>query len=283
MKKLLSFVLVGMLLASMAGPSLAAIGWAGNVWPTHDNTVPEGTDVGVYVQAWKDGVTPGEGQGPGISFTLYYGAYGGPYTAMAMAFNTDVGNNDEYTAAIPSAALEGNSELWFYCEAYDSTDMSTYSGIQDQNSNDPPFKLNITPVLNQDVTVYFRICLPPVEDPNYDPAPGDVCVTGDAVPLTEWGTGVVLGQPCVGSSPQFYEVGILFLAGSNPAIQFKYRKNDCANWESVGNRSVFIDDTNATFLMPWIDHWDNYEGDDCPICGVGNEDSSWGRIKQMHK
>ncbi|HSG29358.1 MAG TPA: hypothetical protein VLA34_12830, partial [Candidatus Krumholzibacterium sp.] len=176
MKKLLTCILAGAVLAASAGGAGAAIGWAGNIWPVNGNTVPEGTDVGVYFQIWKDGVTNNAGQGAGISATLYYGPGGGPYTPVAMTFNVDVGSNDEYTANIPVAALEGNSEIWFYCEAYDSTDASTYTGAQDQNNNDPPFMLNITPVLNRDVTVYFRLCLPPDTDPAYDPAPGNVCV-----------------------------------------------------------------------------------------------------------
>ncbi len=283
MKKLLMCILAGAVLAASAGAACAAIGWAGNIWPVNGNVVPEGTDVGVYFQIWKDGVTNNAGQGAGISAMLYYGPDGGPYTAVAMTFNVDVGSNDEYTANIPVAALEGKSEIWFYCEAYDSTDASTYTGAQDQNSNDPPFMLNITPVLNRDVTVYFRICLPPDTDPAYDPAPGNVCVIGDAAQLTAWGSGVVMPQPCAATSPQFYEIGIVFPAGSNPAIQYKYKKNDCNDWESVGNRSVFIDDSDVIFIMPWVDHWDNYEGDDCPICGVGTEDSTWGGIKQIYR
>jgi hypothetical protein len=142
--------------------------------------------------------------------------------------------------------------------------------------------LNITAVLGQDVMVYFRICLPPAEDPDYDPTPGDVCVVGDAAELTSWGAGVPMGQPCIETSPLYYEVGILFAAGGNPAIQYKYKKNDCVNWESVGNRMVTIDDSGPMFIIPWIDHWNNYVGDDCPLCGIGTEESTWGAIKNIH-
>ena len=283
MKKMLMMILAVAIVSAAAGECPAAIGWAGNIWPVDGNTVIESDDVGVYFQVWKDGVTGVEGRGPGILATLYYGPEAGPYTPVEMAFNVDVGNNDEYTAVIPASALDGKAQIWFYCEAYDSTDATTYTGAQDQNGNDPPFALNITPALNQDVTVYFRICLPPEGDPLYDPTPGGVCVTGGAVALTEWGTGVVMGQPCLATSPLYYEVGVLFPVGSNPSIEYKYRKNDCENWESVGNRNVVIDDSSPMFIIPWVDHWDDYEGEDCPVCGVANEDSSWGRIKRTHR
>ena len=281
MKKVLTFIFAAAILMTLSGASMAAVGWTGDVWPVHETTVSEGSDVGVYVQIWKGGYTDAAGQGDSLSAMLYYGPNGGPYTAVAMGYLGDVGNNDEYTANIPAAAIEGLSEIWFYTEVYDSTDASTAQG-QDQNSNDPPFKLNITPALGQDVMVYFRICLPPDGDPEYDPTPGGVCVTGSTTELTNWGGGVAMVQPCPGASPLYYEVGILFSAGGNPAIEWKYRKNDCANWESVANRTDFIDDTGPVYIIPWVDHWNNYVGDDCPLCGIGTEESTWGAIKKIH-
>jgi hypothetical protein len=92
-----------------------------------------------------------------------------------------------------------------------------------------------------------------------------------------------MARPCEGYSPLYYEVGVLFDAGSNPAIQYKYRKNGCETWESVGNRNATIDDSAGSYLIPWVDHWNNYEGDDCPLCGVATESASWGKIKKIHK
>ncbi len=263
---------------SLATASYGEIGWAGNIWPVHGNTVADNADVNVYFQIWKDGVTGDTGQGAGISATLYYGPQTGPYTPVEMTFNTDVGNNDEYIAAIPSSALSGNSEIWFYCEAYDSTDASTYSGAKDQNGNDPPFKLNITEVLDQDVTVWFTLCFPPDVDPG-----GDVCITGDHAELTNWGDGVVMSQPCPESSPKFFQVSVTFAAGSNPYVEYKYRKDNCGTWESTGNHTINIDDSNSTYIIPNIDHWEYYDGEDCPPCGVGTDDPSWGNIKSLYE
>lgn len=283
MKKLLTGMFTVALLILSTGSAFAAIGWAGQIWPTDGQSRPEGSDIDVYLQIWKDGVTTEEGQGAGISATLYYGPNGGPYSSVAMSYLGDQGNNDEYRGYIPSSAFEGQSDIWFYCEAYDSTDASTYTGAQDQNNNDPPFQIFITPALNQDVLVYFRLCMPPEGHPDYELDPGDVCVTGDATELSGWGNGVLMVRPCPDYSPRYYEVGILFDAGSNPAIQYKYRKNGCEVWESVGNRNATIDDTVGTFLIPWVDHWNNYEGDDCPLCGVATESATWGKIKSIYK
>lgn len=283
MKKMLTILIAGAVVMAAAAPSHAAIGWAGQVWPTNDYTVTDAGDVNVYIQVWKEGYTDQAGRGDSIAATLYYGTLEGPYTPVEMLYNTDVGNNDEYTGAIPQAALQLVEEIWFYCEVYDSTDASTFSGAQDQNGNDPPFRLNVTNVLAQNVLVYFRLCMPPEGDPGYDPDPLGVCVTGSAAELTSWGDGVPMVQPCAESSPLYYEVGVQFFAGGNPAIDWKYKKSDCAVWESVGNRAITIDDSNPTFIIPWVDHWDNYVGDDCPLCGIGTEQSTWGKIKQIHE
>jgi pullulanase-type alpha-1,6-glucosidase len=66
---------------------------------------PSGFDV--YVQVYEAGVTPGTGQGGGIECYLHWGKYGQSFTDLAMTYNTDKGNNDEYKATIPQATLNG--------------------------------------------------------------------------------------------------------------------------------------------------------------------------------
>lgn len=285
MKKLLSFLFVGVVFVALTGVSYGAIGWAGQIWPLHDATVSDNADVNVYLQIWKGGVTDSPGQGAGIGATLYYGPNGGPYTSVAMTYNTDVGNNDEYTAAIPAGALSGQPEIWFYCDAYDSTDASTYTGAQDQNGHDPPHKLNITQVLDQDVTVVFSMCMPPEGHADYDPTPGGICIVGDHAEIGSWNpaASVPMSQPCAAASPQRYEVSVTFLAGGNPYVEYKHLKWDCTEWEPGGNHSVTIDDSSPVFVIPWTDHWGYYEGDDCTPCGVPVDDASWGMIKTIYK
>jgi len=282
MKKMLFFLFVGVIFVAFTGVSHASIGWCGNIWPLHDATVADNVDVGVYFQIWKDGVTTPAGQGAGIGASLFYGPNGGPYTEVAMVYNTDVGSNDEYTANIPSSALTG-PEIWFYCEGYDYTDASACTDGQDQNGHVPPHKLNITGTLDHDVAVIFTMCLPPEGHPDYDPAPGLVCIIGDHPEIGNWVSGVPIGQPCEIWSPRFYEVVVLFEAGSNPYVEYKYQKNDCTTWESGGNHSIFIDDSDVYYQVPWTDHFSWYEGEDCSSCPVPVEETSWGMIKSIYK
>jgi hypothetical protein len=282
MKKLLSFLFVGVVLFVFTGVSYGEIGWAGQIWPNHDHTVPEIPDLDVYLQIWKGGVTDGAGQGAGIGASLFYGPNGGPYTEVAMTYNADIGNNDEYKGVIPWSALEGQTEIWFYCEAYDSTDASTYTGAQDQNGHVPPHKLNITPVLNHTVTVIFYMCLPPEGHPDYDPDPGEVCITGSHAELTSWGNGVQMMQECPTEAPQRYWVGIDFLQGSSPYLEYKYRKNGCETWESGANHTLFIDDDYDLIYLPYTDHFSWYEGE-CGECVVPVDAMSWGAIKTIYR
>lgn len=283
MKKMLMLFAVAALAVTIAANANAAIGWAGQIWPVNGTTVSEGSDVDVYLQIWKEGVTDQTGQGPGISATLHYGPNGGPYTSVEMVYNTDKGSNDEYMGTIPASALDGQSEILFYCNAYDSTDYNTYLGAQDQNNNDPPFQINITQTLNQDVLVHFFLCFPPEGDPNYDPDPGMVCITGDHDELTGWGTGIEMEHPCPEYSPGFYQVSILFHAGDNPYVQYKYRDHDCVDWEPGSNHTLYIADWAPEWYVQWIDHWGYYAGDDCPPCGIATEQSTWGEIKSIYR
>ena len=282
MKHVLAIIVACTLVVTVAGSAHAGLGWAGQIWPVHGANVTDANPVDVYVQAWKDGVTTPAGQGAGISATLFYGPNGGPYSSLAMSYNGDIGSNDEYTAQIPVGALTG-ADIWFYCELFDSTDASTYVGAQDQNGADPPFQLLVSQVLGQDVTVTFYLCMPPDGDPDYMADPGDVCITGGAAEITNWGSGVLTSLVCPGLSPQYYSVSVLFQAGGNPYVEYKYRRNGCADWETGANHSITIDDSAPIYLVPFVDHWNFYVGDDCAGCEVKTESTSWGTVKSLYR
>jgi hypothetical protein len=203
---------------------------------------------------------------------------GGGWTMLSTTYNGDVGNNDEYMVTIDQSYLLGASTVSVHFKVHDLTDDTWFEGTNDQNGNPPPQTYNISEVLGQDVTVYFSLCLPDTVE-----SAGDVCITGGAPELTDWGDGVVMTQPCPESSPKFYQAGILFPAGSNPYVEYKYRKDACATWESTGNHSVTIDDSASMYIIPVIDHWEYYEGEDCPECGVNADESSWGAVKSIYR
>ena len=106
MKKLLTIVLCALALTA-AGSAFATIDWAGNVWPLDAaNVIPTGP-VDVYAQVFKGGVTDGAGQGAVLTGNLTYTNDLAISATVPMTYNTDVGNNDEYTAQIPQSALLG--------------------------------------------------------------------------------------------------------------------------------------------------------------------------------
>ncbi len=124
-------------LLSAPGPVQAMTwGWVGWMWPrggTHE-TITQGTSYDVYIQVWKDGVTPGPGQGPGITCTLawsevsYFGAPWGVITHTPMSYHADQVNNDEYKGTItPSAGLY---EFSAYCTS-DGIDIWKQDGGDD--------------------------------------------------------------------------------------------------------------------------------------------------------
>jgi hypothetical protein len=128
----------------------------------------------------------------------------------------------------------------------------------------------------QDVVVTFTLCLPDSIDSFFD-----VCVTGSQDALTNWGDGVVMGQPCPQVSPKLYQVDVMFPAGSDPYVEYKYKKDDCATWESTGNHSFMIDDSDP-FQVLLVDGWE-YATPTCPGCGTPVESTSWGTLKAIYK
>jgi hypothetical protein len=273
--KVVLLLMVTLLLS--ASSAYAVIGWSGNVWPCNNGTYAENGNIDVYIQVWKQGVTDQPGQGPDISATLFYKQEGeANYQSVQMVYNVDVGNNDEYKGTIPSSALQGGVREVFECVVYDQSDGTSYGGGGDQCSNLPPFYLNITPATRIDVTVKFRLCLSDGAETT-----GDVCVTGDHNELTNWGNGVLMFRPCPGPSPKYYEVEVLFPAGSNPSVQYKYRKDGCSTWEGTGNHTCVIDDSSSYQVLP-IDGWE-YVNPDCPPCPTAVEPTTWGKIKALYR
>ena len=280
--KVVLLVMAALLVSASA--AYAVIGWSGNVWPCNNDTKAENQNIDVYIQVWKDGVTNFPGQGAGISVTLFYKQEGeANYQSVAMVYNVDAGlSNDEYKGTIPSSALQDGVREVFECVVYDESDgtscppTSLYGCGGDQCANSPPFYLNISPATRVDVTVKFRLCLSGGAETT-----GDVCVTGEPIELTNWGNGVLMYRPCAGPSPKYYEVEVMFPAGSNPSVLYKYKKDGCSTWEGTGNHMFVIDDSSSYQLLP-IDGWE-YVSPDCPTCPTDVQNTTWGMIKALYR
>jgi len=277
MKRMATILMASAVLLVAASTAMGAIGWAGGIWPVNGTPYTSADNIDVYVQVWKDGCTdadPGAAC-PDIEAYLYYRCSGtaDPFVEVPMVYNTDVGNNDEFTGQIPNT--HGCSEVEFYVRVVDTTDSDEWYP-NDQNDNTPNFFLPITAVLSQDVDVTFTLCLTAGVDNS-----GNVCVVGSGDELGGWSAGIVMTQPCPSISPNLYTTTITFLAGSNPYREYKYQKDDCVTWESTGNHSVTIDDSGVTMDLP-IDGWE-FNTPDCPDCASPVEDATWGVIKALYK
>ena len=270
MKKLLT-TLVCLVALAAAGAALATPDWAGNQWPLHGSSqVPTGP-VAVYAQVYQAGVTDAAGQGAGISADLYYASsIDGLYHIVPMTFNADVGNNDEYTAEIPQSALLGATWIDTYCIFFDDND-GTWIWIDgDQAGNPPPLRYNVTDVLPVDVTVRFTLCMSGIA------TTGAPCVIGSATEIGSWGTGVNLTD--IGGEQ--WQVDVVFAAGGNPSLEYKYKKDGCTSWESIGNRLVTLPTDGTSLLELDADGW---EGQAVTCDPVSVEGRSWGGLKTLYR
>jgi hypothetical protein len=155
-----------------------------------------------------------------------------------------------------------------------SDGMNPITFSYDMSSNTTTVSTEV--VTHQDVLVTFTMCLPDTVGTT-----GDVCITGSAPELTNWGFGIVMSQACAGISPGLYTVDVLFPAGMDPYVEYKYKKDVCQTWESTWNHSFVIDDSAPTQVLP-VDGWENIPPA-CPDCTTPVEDSSWGTIKTLYR
>lgn len=264
MKKLLvaSFI-TGALAFSSVQTAESAVGWCGNNWPNSGSTHASNADINIYFQVWKSGVTDSPGQGSSIAGTLYYREVGEPtYETAPMSYWGDVGNNDEYTAAIPMAALSGVSQIEFYVKILDTTDGAECYG-NDQNGFGPmdpnnPGTFNITAATSQAVDVTFSVDMNAFCGATID----SVIATGTFTGWTSSPSGAVVLSD--GNSDGIWEGTHQFPLGSSPSQTYKFIHfadgSSNANWESTGDRQLTIEDTSSTQILPIVWFNDNPAG-----------------------
>ena len=274
MRKCVSALVAAAVIAVFATTAMGAVGWCGNIWPNDGIPYTSIEDIEVYVQIWKEGVTDSTGQGADIEAYVHYRCTGDPdFTEIQMAYFSDEGNNDQYKGVIPAG--HGCAEVEYFVRVVDLTDGAECYG-NDQAGHPPNFFLPITEVTGQDVTVRFHLCLA-----GETTTTGGVCVTGSHPVLTEWGDGLPMFFECEAASPKRYFADVTFPMGSNPYVEYKYRKDDCATWEGTGNHSFLIDDSAPDMDLP-IDGWEWLEPD-CPDCASPVEELTWGTIKAIYR
>jgi hypothetical protein len=211
--------------------------------------------VTVYAQVWKGGTTDAPGQGAGITAELRYTTDIAAQQTAVMAYNTDVGNNDEYYGDVPQAALVGAAWVDVTVVFTDVTDNTTFEVLGDQSNNPPPLRYNVVNVTPNAIDVKFTLCM------SGTATSGAPCVIGSQTPIGNWGTGVTMNNV----SGDLWDVTVNFPAGSNPYFEYKYKKDGCTDWEFVGNRSYSLPTDGTTSVVLAADSWNN-----SPIgCGLG--------------
>jgi len=256
LKNLFTIALAIVGLTVLAPASQATIDWAGNAYPNDGHvTTPTGEQF-VVAQVYKSGTTDGAGQGPDIEAVLVYQTDLMAMPAeVAMSYNTDVGNNDEYIGFIPQMDIAGSSTIEVNVVFTDLADATEFGITGDQNGNPAPLLYTVSDVLPVDVTVTFTLCMSGAE------TVGAPCVIGSAAEIGAWGTGV----PMTNVSGELWTVDVTFPAGSAPAFEYKFKKDDCNTWEGTGNRLVTLPTDGTASVVRDTDSWEFL-----PIgCGIG--------------
>jgi hypothetical protein len=125
--------------------------------------------------------------------------------------------------------------------------------------------------LDADREICFQVCMDGI-----DPI-GGVCTVGNIAELTSWGA----GAPAQFLGGGIYQTCLTFPAGTAIplTIEYKFKKDGCDTWESVGNRTLVLD--NALALETTVTHsWDDGPGMCQP---VANENHGWGSVKSMYR
>ncbi|MBN1260704.1 MAG: DUF3372 domain-containing protein, partial [Anaerolineae bacterium] len=117
--------------ALTAPPEPSTLDWVGKLWPRGGvaNDIDEGafapSGFDVYVHVYEAGATEAPGQALGIECYLHWGKYGEAWNDIAMTFNAQQDNDDEYKGTIPQATLNalepGTYGFTAYCKKTSET------------------------------------------------------------------------------------------------------------------------------------------------------------------
>ncbi|HKK73255.1 MAG TPA: carbohydrate-binding module family 20 domain-containing protein [Candidatus Krumholzibacteria bacterium] len=130
--------------------------------------------------------------------------------------------------------------------------------------------LALTPASAQDtipndVTATFTVCLEGAGG-----SVGDVCITGGADVLTNWGSGVTMTNV----EGDLYTVDVIFPAGTAATVEYKYRREDCVDWENDPNRSITLPTDGTATVEQEPESFNRFTPIGCGLSGATTEDKT---------
>ena len=205
------------------------------------------------IGTWGSGVSMSNVSGDLWNVTVVFPAGSNP--AFEYKYKADACNNWEFV---------GNRAVTL------PTDGSATVNLNADSFNNAPIGCNLGSTLAADKNVCFQVCLPP------GGTTGAVCVIGGPSQLTAWSTGVPMTQ----LAPNLYQACVTFPAGTAfQNVEYKFKKDDCGTWESVGNRSVNLD--NSTPSEQTLTSSFDDTGAACAAVGVRR--ATWGKLKLIYR
>lgn len=148
------------------------------------------------------------------------------------------------------------------------TNGTTAVTLAPDSYNNAPLGCDLAP-LSADKQVCFQLCMAGV-------TAAPVCVIGSGSQLSNWTTGVSMTQ--IGTD--LYEACVTYLAGTPVQnVEYKFKKDDCSTWESVGNRTLTVNnDSPATQTI--TKSWEDGTGSCLPTF---THPGTWGQLKAIYR
>ncbi len=210
------------------------------------NTDTLSTGSSLYIEAQVNGVD--ENANSEFSVLIYYTVDDSLWNVKSFDwYSNDTANNKSYwrVSLENSYEISNGDEVKFYLKASDYT-QNQY--IDDNNGN--YYQVSISNNgLARDVTVTFTL----IAGALY---PDSVSIQGNTAPLS-W----TIGNDKMDENNEIFTKEILFVAGSNKTVEYKYGAYYLGawHWESFSsNRTLQIDDSDSTYT-PDTDYWNNSE------------------------
>jgi hypothetical protein len=152
------------------------------------------------------------------------------------------------------------------------TDGTTTVNLNPDSFNNAPLGCNLGQTLSSPKEVCFQVCT----DVGGGPVGTGLCVIGSSAQLTNWSTGVAMTE----IAPNLFQACVTYPAGTPlQTVEYKFKKDDCNTWESVGNRMLTIDNGTPS-SQTLTNSWENGTG---ACAAVGTHRASWGKLKMLYR